>query len=72
MFAPVGDLFRSAPHEGLQRVLAFARERTSDQAYVGQLHSALDSRVAGQDLFHQRGAGAGQANDEDRVRCAMA
>ena len=33
---------------------------------VGQFHGALHARVTGEDLLHQRGTGARQADDEDR------
>ena len=38
-----------------------------DRDQLGQLHRALDLRVARQDLLDQRRARARQADDEDRV-----
>jgi hypothetical protein len=39
---------------------------------IGQLHRAFHRRVARKNLFEQRGAGARQADDENRVGCLRA
>ncbi len=47
-------------------------ELVRDVDDVRQLHGAFHARVAGEDLLHQRGAGARQADDEDRRAARVA
>src|SRR3546814_7598475 len=54
------DLFR----------LAAKPER--ERGNVGQLHRALDRRMAAKNLFDQRRSGARHAEDEDGVGCRIA
>src|SRR3546814_17739066 len=55
---PYTTLFRSKPE----------RERGN----FGQLHRALDRRMAAKNLFDQRRSGARHAEDEDGVGCRIA
>src|SRR5690242_4162576 len=52
-------------YRGILRVAPV--QRRHDARHVGELSRAFDLRVRGQNLLDQRGAGAGQADDEDRI-----
>ena len=49
-------------------VRALLAQRPRQRNDLGQLHRALDQRVAREDLLDQGRAGAGHADDEDRIR----